>query len=344
MAEDAGVVVGTPPAGIEGGPVARWLSAEVDGAVPPFRFDMVSGGRSNLTYRVTGADGRSYALRRPPLGQVLATAHDMAREYRIITALWGSAVPVAQTFGLCEDNAVNGAPFYVMDFVEGTVAHDIEVAATIPVEQRQAASAHLVEVLAALHEVDVDGVGLGTLAKKEDYVARQLKRWTRQYEQSKDRDLPLMDRVRDGLAARVPEQEGAGIVHGDYRIGNVMLDATGHIAAVLDWELCTLGDVRADVGHMCSYWADEGEDDKLPTAAGGWWTRAQVAEVYAERTGTDLADLDWFTAFAHWRLACIAQGVYARYKGGSMGEQDDIDLDEMAEGVTNRLEKAAELT
>ncbi|MCP5029461.1 MAG: phosphotransferase family protein, partial [Actinomycetia bacterium] len=338
MTNDEGLVEGTPPAGIDGHPTARWLTAHVQGAEPPFRFEMVSGGRSNLTYRVTGVDGRSYALRRPPLGQVLATAHDMAREHRIISALWESAVPVAQTFGLCDDDAVNGATFYVMDFVEGTVAHDIEIAATLSVGQRQAASEHLVEVLACLHEVDVDAVGLGTLAKKEDYVARQIKRWTRQWDQSKDHDLELMDRVRHGLAATVPEQDGAGIVHGDYRVGNVMLDPSGRIAAVLDWELCTLGDVRADVGHLCSYWADEGEDDKLPTATGNWWKRTQVAEAYAERTGTDLTDLDWFTAFAHWRLACIGQGVYARYRGGSMGDQEDIDLDLMVEGVTTRLE------
>ena len=231
------------PRGIDREPVTRWLVEHIDGAVAPFRFDLIAGGRSNLTFMVTGADGTRFVLRRPPLGHVLATAHDMAREHRVIAAVGRTGVPVPPALGLCTDEAVNGAPFYVMGFVEGEVLDSPEKAAKLPVDLRRPASEHLIDVLADLHAVDIDAVGLGDFAKREGYIERQVKRWSTQWENSKTRELPAIDEVAAALRSRIPEQRGVSIAHGDFRFGNCLTDVRhGRIAAVLDWELCTLGD------------------------------------------------------------------------------------------------------
>jgi aminoglycoside phosphotransferase (APT) family kinase protein len=235
--------------GIHGDAVSAWFEAHIAGARGPFTFSLIAGGHSNLTYAVDDAAGQRFVLRRPPLGHVLQSAHDVAREHRIISALAGSAVPVAPALGLCEDLAVNEAPFYVMRFVEGAVLHDADSARDLPAEARAAIGDDVVDVLAALHAIDPDAVGLGTLGRKEAYIARQLKRWTTQWENSKQREIPAMDAARALLGERLPEQVGATIVHGDYRLGN-MIVADGKIQGVLDWELCTLGDPLADVGYL----------------------------------------------------------------------------------------------
>jgi len=331
-------------AGIDVESVSRWLSRQDCGLAPPYRFELISGGRSNLTYRVVDAAGTEAALRRPPLGHVLATAHDMAREHRILTAVWGTEVPVARPLALCTDVDVNGAPFYVMSFARGTVCHDVEVARTLTPAQRGTAGHSLVEVLAALHALDPDEVGLGDLGRRTGYVERQLKRWTAQWESSKTREVPLVDAVRDRLAALAPPEAEATIAHGDYRIGNCALGADGSIVAVFDWELCTLGDPRADIGYLCSWWptpAPPGEEAICDLE--GFPDRAELAASYAERTGRGVETIDYFTAFSHWRLACIGQGVYARFLHGAMGDQDDVDLDQMRDGVERRARAAADL-
>jgi aminoglycoside phosphotransferase (APT) family kinase protein len=312
--------------GIDPGPVTAWLAAHDLEMRPPLRFDLIAGGHSNLTYRVVDTAGRAYALRRPPLGHVLATAHDMGREHRIMHALQGTPVPVPPLVGLCDDVAVNGAPFYVMRFVEGTVVRDRAVAATVDPAIRRTASASVVDVLAAIHAVDVDAVGLGELGRKDGYVARQLKRWRGQWEASKTADLPSIEAVHDRLVARIPDQVGAGIVHGDYRLDNCIIAADGSVAAVLDWELCTLGDTMADLAQLLAYWAEPDDDDYAlespPTAEPGYFTRAEVIERYATQSGRDLSNLDFYLAFANWKVACIIEGVYARYLSGAMGDKD----------------------
>lgn len=260
--------------GVHGEAVSAWFEAHIPGARGPFSFSLIAGGHSNLTYAVDDAAGQRFVLRRPPLGHVLQSAHDVAREHRIISALAGSAVPVAPALGLCEDLAVNEAPFYVMRFVEGVVLHDAESARDMPAEARAAVGDNVVDVLAALHDIDPVAVGLGTLGRKEAYIARQLKRWTTQWENSKQREIPAMDAARALLGERLPEQVGATIVHGDYRLGN-MIVADGKIQGVLDWELCTLGDPLADVGYLLNAWVQPGEadtrqGDQAPTAAGGF--------------------------------------------------------------------------
>ena len=316
--------------------VTRWLVEHIPGAVAPFRFDLIAGGRSNLTFRVTGADGARFVLRRPPLGHVLATAHDMAREHRIIAAVGTTGVPVPPALGLCTDLEVNGAPFYVMGFVDGEVLDSVEKAALLPYELRRPASEHLVDVLADLHAVDIDEVGLGDFAKREGYIERQVKRWSAQWEGSKTRELPAIDEVAVRLRERMPVQRGTSIAHGDFRFGNALVDVQqGRVAAVLDWELCTLGDPLADVGYLGVYWYD-GEAANVrandPTSAGGFPSYADLLERYATRTGRDLSGIDYYVAFSCWRLAVISEGVYARYLHGAMGDQD-VDITQFKVGV-----------
>jgi aminoglycoside phosphotransferase (APT) family kinase protein len=327
--------------------VSAWLEANVGGAHGPFQFSAIAGGHSNLTMTVTGSDGRQFVLRRPPLGHVLASAHDMGREHRIISALQSSAVPVPSVAGLCTDDSVNDSPFYVMDFVDGYVVRDLASAeSTLDEAARGQASLSLVDTMARIHEVDLDAVGLSDLGRHEGYIARQLKRWYGQWNLGKTRELVAVDRVHDRLLERIPEQGPATIVHGDYRLDNCMLDDSGNVIAVLDWEICTLGDPLADLGLLQVYWT--GPDDAASawtgsaTTASGFWNRAQIAERYAAVSGRDIGQLDYYVAFAYWKLACILEGVYGRYLGGALGEQDPATLDVFKQQVDSAAERASE--
>jgi aminoglycoside phosphotransferase (APT) family kinase protein len=331
--------------GIDVPRVTAWLAEHVEVAVPPFEFSLIAGGRSNLTYLVTGADGERVVLRRPPLGHVLATAHDMAREHRIIAAVGTTGVPVPTALGLCTDESVNGAPFYVMSHVDGVVLDGPEKAHLLPVALRRPASEHLIDVLADLHALDVDTIGLGDLARREGYVERQLRRWTTQWAGSKTRELPAIDEVAERLAANVPQQQGVAIAHGDYRFGNCLTDVSaGRIAAVLDWELCTLGDPLADVGYLGVYWTDPGTPSRRhndPSGADGFPAYADLLERYATRTGRDLAGIDYYVAFSSWRLAVISEGVYARYLHGAMGDAVDPEVLATFKTGTEQLAESA---
>jgi aminoglycoside phosphotransferase (APT) family kinase protein len=318
--------------GIDVPAVSTWLEANVEGAVGPFAFEVIAGGHSNLTFRVTGADANRFVLRRPPLGHVLASAHDMGREHRILSGLQTSAVPVPPVKGFCDDVAVNGAPFYVMGFVDGHVLRDraASEAALVDATARATASRSLVDTMAAIHAVDLDAAGLSDLGRHEGYIERQLKRWYGQWNQGKTRELAAVDRVYEGLLARVPEQGPATIVHGDYRLDNCMVGDDGQVVAVLDWEICTLGDPLADVGLLQVYWNgpddEEGAWSGSATSAPGFWNRQQLAERYAEVSGRDLSQLDFYVAFAFWKLACIIEGVYSRYLGGALGDRPPEEL------------------
>jgi aminoglycoside phosphotransferase (APT) family kinase protein len=314
--------------GIEREGVEAWFREHAPAVELPLAFERISGGRSNLTYAVTDAAGRRWALRRPPLGKRLASAHDMGREFTIISALRSSPVPVAPTVGLCEDDSVNGAPFYVMDFVDGPVLRSRADAEEHFVEaERGAIGKRVVDTLVAIHGVDPEDVGLGELGKRQDYVARQLHRWHGQWEKSKTHEVPLIDDVHSRLEARIPEQGPATIVHGDYRLDNMILSPAGEVSAVVDWELCTLGDPLADLGMLLVYWSEPGDEltplFEAPPIAAGFQARDAVRDRYARLSGRDVSGIDFYVALAWWKLGIILQGVYSRYAAGGYGEPDE---------------------
>jgi aminoglycoside phosphotransferase (APT) family kinase protein len=323
--------------------VDAWLAEHVPAVEQPFRYSLIAGGRSNLTFEVVDGRGRKFVLRRPPLGGVLQSAHDMGREHRIISALAPTRVPVPQPLGYCDDADVNGAPFYVMDYVEGVVLADAgDVGADLGEPERKQIAHSMVDVLADLGAVEPDEVGLGDLGRREGYVERQLKRWMRQFEQSTEREIPAVPEVHRLLSKCVPPQQWTGIAHGDFRLGNCMVGPDG-VRAVLDWELCTLGDPLADFGWLMADWIEPGErTDHLRgepvSALPGFPPRSEMIERYVERTGADVSRLDFYVALALWKLACIAEGVYARYRAGVMGD----DGAEVVESFGDRVVALAE--
>ena len=335
-----------PPEGIDVERVGAWLESNVDGSEGPFSYERIAGGRSNLTYSVSDSAGHRWALRRPPLGKALGSAHDMGREHRVVSALAGTPVPVAPIAGYCTDESVNEAPFYVMGFIEGPILRQRPDADAFPDESdRRAIGERVIDTLVAIHAIDPDDAGLGELGKKEDYVARQLRRWQGQWEGSKTREIPLVEEVHDKLAARIPEQGPAAIVHGDYRLDNMILDDSGEVAAVVDWELCTLGDPLADVGLLLVYWGEEG-DALMPlfepaTVAPGFPSREEVKVRYAERSGRDLSEIDYFVALGYWKLAIILEGVYSRYTKGQYGKPE-AGFEEFGKNVGKLAEAADE--
>jgi len=330
-----------PDAGVDSARLGGWFRARGLELHGPVRLELIAGGRSNLTYRVRDDAGCRYVLRRPPKGHVLESAHDVGREHRVISALATTPVPVPTSYGLCTDTAIVGAPFYVMNLVPGAVVASDKDGADYPLDARRAASVSLVDVLAEIHRVDVDAVGLGTLGRKESYCERQLRRWQRQFRSSAQRDVPLIDEVHDRLALSVPPQRFTGLVHGDYRPGNTLLSNSGSVQAVLDWELATLGDTLADLGWLASTWREPNERELLesPTGHEGWFSRAEVVERYQLSTGRDVSDIGWYTAFALWRRACIGEGIYARYRGGAMGD-DGFDVEAQGRLVIRLAETA----
>lgn len=335
--------------GIDQPSLERWFLANVPGAVAPFSYDLIAGGHSNLTFKVTDAAGNRYVLRRPPLNTVLATAHDMMREYRAIHALRDTPVPVPRAFGICQDPAVNGADFYVMAMVDGYVQHDLEatLAHSTPASRKITADS-LVDVLADLHAVDVDAVGMDAHGPREGYIERQIRRWYKQWNAGKNREVPLVDSVYERLLERVPEQGPATIVHGDYRIGNCITSFEGPIAAVLDWEISTLGDPLADLGYLLNSWhrpGDPGADQNYlvsPSLADGYPERDELVARYAARSGRDVSNIGFYVAFNHWKSTCIIQGVLSRYLAGAKGEDHGVDLSNFVRSIDYSSKAAAD--
>ncbi|KAB2364197.1 phosphotransferase family protein [Actinomadura montaniterrae] len=338
MTVDADLPAGVP--GIDVPRLADWLARELPGAGRIGAVDLIAGGRSNLTYGITLAGGRRIVLRRPPLGHVLPTAHDMGREYRVLTALGdATAVPVPRTLAFCDDEDVIGARFYLMDFVDGRVLRTREDADDLTPAQARGLSEALAGALAAIHTVDVKAAGLEDFGRPTGYMARQLKRWGKQWDGSQEaikatgnvHDLPEYDRLVARLADRLPADAPARLVHGDFRLDNALarLEPRPEIAAVVDWEMSTLGDPLSDLGLTLVYWAEAGDAEQLPvgatiTSAPGFFTRREFTERYAELTGFDLADLDFYVAFACFKLAVILEGIHARFlQNATVGEGFD---------------------
>ena len=327
--------------------VTTWFVQNVPGIAPPLSFSLITGGRSNLTYKVVDAKQQTVVLRRPPLGLILESAHNMAREFKIISALGRTDIPVAPALGLCQDKEINQADFYVMGFVEGQVYTSSVQAESIPPTERKSLSLNVIDTLVQLHRIDPDAIGLGDLGKKEDYVARQVRRWTKQYENTKTDDIPEMDELARLLKDNIPVQVGSAIAHGDYRLGNLMV-YHNRVAAILDWELCTLGDPLADLGYLLNWWyqpdeIEPGEEDDAPSAVEGFLSRQELVDYYAENTGRDLSRINYYRALSYWRLAAIYQGVYKRYLEGVMGDRgssSDLFITQFMERIL-RLSKLA---
>ncbi|MCY3576245.1 MAG: phosphotransferase family protein [bacterium] len=334
--------------GIDITPVTAWLAANIASSEPPFTFDLIAAGGSNLTFRLADSGGRQWALRRPPVGSALATAHDMGREWRIMAALGeASDVPVPDMVAFCDDHSVNGADFYVMSFVEGLILRDQDSAADMTPEQAEVATQSLLDVQIAFHTLDLDEVGLGDLGRREDYVGRQLKRWRRQVEAAGVREVPLLIELHERLSTAKPaEAAPPALAHGDYRFDNTVLDNQWKIAAVLDWELCTTGNPIADFAWSLQYWADPGDEMSFltdpPTLMDCFVRRQEVADRYAAQSGFDLSDLPYYAVFSWWKQACIVEGAYARRLQGMTGGMGTTgDVHDIARRVDDMLAHAA---
>jgi aminoglycoside phosphotransferase (APT) family kinase protein len=315
------------PQGVDVDRLRPWFAEQVDGATgAPLTASLISGGRSNLTYTI--ADGaHEWVLRRPPLGHVLPTAHDMAREYKVLTALAGTSVPVPRTLAFCDDNAVNDAPFYVMEKVDGRILRTPAEMATLSSEDARRCSEALIDVLVEIHDVDYQAVGLGDFGHPDGYLERQVRRWGEQWERSKTRELPAIDELARRLRTALPESPAPTIVHGDYRLDNTMLapNDAGEIVAVLDWEMATLGDPLSDVGLFLVYWkrdeeASQGVGAAIDTRA-GFLSRDEIVERYGKSSGRDVSQLDFYEVLAAYKLAIILEGIHARFlMGKTLGE------------------------
>jgi len=326
------------PTGFDPDAVAAWLDANTR-VEPPISWERLEGGHSNLTYLLTDRTGAEFVIRRPPEGELLPKAHDMEREYRIISALHPVGIPVAEPIAYCDDRAVCERHFYVMGKVGGQALYTAgQTAPRLDEAARGRVGESFMHVLAAIHSVDPNEVGLGDLGRHDGYVARQLKTWYGSWTASADAaqyDDPRVHELHDRLIAAMPEQGPARVVHGDYGVHNSMVSDEGRIVAVLDWEIATLGDPLADFAYALNAWVEPSDpgSSESPTALPGFASRADLIRYYQDRTGADLSNLDYYRAFNSLKTACIVHGVYARYKRGQKSTEG-VDLD----GLFARIE------
>jgi aminoglycoside phosphotransferase (APT) family kinase protein len=286
-------------------------------------------------------------VRRPPLGDVPASAHDVLREFRILAALQGSAVPVPPVIASCADPSVLGAPFYVMSFIPGPTIASAREATSTPAPTRRRCGLAVVEVMLAIHQVDLAATGLASLSRPGDYVARQLRRWRRQVGDEGLALYPLLAEVAGRLEAAIPGQQADTLVHGDLKLGNLIFrDAGERVAAVLDWELCTLGDPLADLGWLLASWSEPGDTDVRivtpPSRAGGFARREELVAAYAGGSPLRLDNVAYYSALAEWKWAAIDVGIHRRFARGQMGDAS-IDLDAVTGEIDSRLDRARAL-
>jgi aminoglycoside phosphotransferase (APT) family kinase protein len=318
-----------PVAGADPAIVGPYLAKALDdNAWTAPTVTLIAGGKSNLTYRVDSPAG-SVVLRRPPLGHVLPTAHDMGREFRVMSGLQDTTVPVPRMLHFCTNADVLGQPFYVMERVEGhIVTTQLPAGYADTAADRTTLSNGLVDVLAALHAVDYTAAGLGEFGRPDGYLSRQVARWSKQWDATRIEGLDQVDALAAQLTAQLPSTQRNTIVHGDYRLDNTMLHPTevGQINAVLDWEMSTLGDPLADLGILLVYWAQDSDPDLRKSGAPvgavtslpGFLTRDEVAHGYATRSGLDVTELPWYVAFGFFKLAVVCAGIAMRVKFGAM--------------------------
>lgn len=338
------------PTGFAVDDVTAWLRERLGWVAPPLRWTALTGGHSNFTYRVDDAAGHTFVLRRPPLGELLPMAHDMGREFTVISALWPTPVPVPEPLAYCDDPTVTGARFYAMGWVEGRSLYTTaDVEGYIPEPARAATGPSYVDTLAQLHALDPDEVGLGGLGKRDDYVARQLRRWSQSWESSQTPSSTAqraeVDRLHRLLVERLPEQRRTSVVHGDFGLHNCRVSAAGPVAAVVDWEISTLGDPLADLAYCINAWIESPDElasrEDAPTTLPGFASRQELLDRYAATTGADLGAIEYYRCFNHWKTVCILQGVYARYLGGQK-DAEAGELDEFPSRIARSLQLAVE--
>ncbi|MGI9201996.1 MAG: phosphotransferase family protein [Woeseiaceae bacterium] len=324
--------------------VEAWVGANVATLTPPFTWTRLEGGHSNLTYLLQDQNGHKAVVRRPPLGKLLPKAHDMQREWSLISALGPVGFPVPEALGFCNDKEITGALFYVMGFAQGRPLYTrAEVDERILPERRTALAHAFIDTLAQLHAMDPDDIGLGELGKKDDYIGRQVNTWYRSWQASiepAEHDDPRAHELHEYLLANRPEQGKARVVHGDYGFHNCLIGEDANVVAVVDWEISTLGDPLADLGYTLKTWpeseADISTSDDLPTSAGGFPFRDELAQRYADRTGRNIDMLDYYVGFNHWKMAAILLGVYARYRAGQKSTEG-VDLDMLMDRIEQSL-------
>ena len=337
------------PEGYKVDAVEAWIASNIPSLCPPFEWTRLEGGHSNLTYKLEDGDGNEAVIRRPPQGQLLPKAHDMGREWSLISALGPTAVPVPEALGFCESHDITGAWFYVMGCINGRpLYNNEETEEWIPEEKRITLANSFVDVLADLHSLDPDEIGLSDLGKRDSYVGRQLKTWYRSWTSSiegADFDDARAHELQQFFLDNLPVQEKARVVHGDYGLHNCLTGPDCTIAAVVDWEISTLGDPLADLAYALNFFPDP--SDTIPispeaaTAVPGFPTRTEMAARYGSRTKRDLSNLDYYTAFNRWKSACIVHGLYARYMEGKKSSEG-VDLEHMRSRIDGSLVLAEE--
>lgn len=335
------------PVGYDTVRVEAWIAQHVPSLRLPLRWTRLEGGHSNLTYLIEDADGQRAVIRRPPMGELLPKAHDMAREWALISALGNTPVPVPKAMGFCEDKSIIGAQFYLMGHVDGHPLYNADDARRwAPEPLRETLAFSFIDVLADLHAVDPDAVGLGDLGKKDDYIGRQLKTWYRSWNASiagAELDDPRAHALQQYFLEHVPDQGPARIVHGDYGLHNTLVGHDGRIAAVVDWEISTLGDPLADLAYALNQWAEPGDPPPVravpPTTLPGFPSRQALADRYAARTGRDLRKLDFYIGFNRWKSAAIVHGVYARYCEGKKSTEG-VDMEGLKRSILQSLAQA----
>jgi aminoglycoside phosphotransferase (APT) family kinase protein len=336
-----------PTPGYDRDRVEAWVEQNVTALKPPLRWTRLEGGHSNLTYMIEDSRGVQAVIRRPPMGELLPKAHDMGREWALITALGKTRVPVPKAIGFCEDPQVTGAHFYIMGLIDGHPLYRVEdTDRWVPMALRPRMAHSFIDVLAELHSVDPDSVGLSDLGKKEDYIGRQLKTWYRSWNasiQGAQLDDARAHWLQEFFLHNLPDQGPARIVHGDYGMHNCLVGPDGSIAAVVDWEISTLGDPLADLAYALNQWAEPGDPPPprglKPTAVPGFPTRRDLTLRYAERTGRDLSKLDYYIGFNHWKSSAIVHGVYARYLEGKKSTVG-VDLAGLKQSIDRSLADA----
>lgn len=337
------------PAGIDVAAVTAWVTEHVPGLEAPLEFARVGEGQSNLTYRVRDATGRTVVLRRPPTGEILPSAHDMAREHRVLTGLASADMPVPRPLALCDDASVTGAVFYVMEHVDGLVLNTVEAAERLSTGARGETGTSMIRTLARLQSTDLEATGLSEVRRPGSYCSRQLRRWRRQWDASRTRDLPLVDELADRLEATMPEETEVTVVHGDFHLLNAIVDAGGTVRAIVDWELCTVGDPLGDLGLTIAYWNElgkpAGEERRLfrepITDLPGFPSSDELAAEYERVSGRDLAELPFWVSFAYWKIAIIAEGVYRRWLDDPASGSDPEHVGAAVERLATLADRAA---